>query len=66
MAYAILAEGRSEEELEELDGQIGMNEGPVAQALAELRKHQETMGMTFDDPEAPVPPPLGSVDEEFR
>lgn len=60
----MLAEGRGEEELEELDGQIGMKEGPEAEALAALRAHQEAMGLKFDD--TPVPPELGSVDEEFR
>jgi hypothetical protein len=29
---------------------------PEEIALAELRKHQEAMGMTFEDPDAPVAP----------
>lgn len=41
-----------------------MTESAETQALAALRAHQEAMGMTFDD--TPVPPELGSVDEEFR
>ena len=57
--------GRSEAELEELDYEIGMAEGPEQEALRMLRQHQEAAGMTFADPYAPVQAPLGSRDEEY-
>lgn len=56
MAYSVLAEGRSEEECEELDIEIGMVENPDTAAIIALRAHQEAAGMTFADPDAPVGP----------
>lgn len=50
----MLAEGRSGDELEELDIAIGMVADPEEEALDALRAHQEAMGMTFEDPAAPV------------
>jgi hypothetical protein len=61
VAYAILAEGRSQEELEELDAAIGMTEGPEQAAMAELNAYREQMGL---EP-LPMPPPAGQ-DEEIR
>ena len=31
-----------------------MADDPAEEALAALREHQEAMGMTFDNPDAPV------------
>ena len=56
MAYSVLAEGRNEEELEQLDIEIGMVTNPEEEALAALRAHQEAVGMTFQDPDTPVTP----------
>lgn len=58
MAYAFLAEGRSEAELEELDIAIGMTADPAAEAVKALRAHQEAMGVTWDD--TPVAAPLAA------
>lgn len=52
----MLAEGRNEEEIEQLDIEIGMVTNPEEEALAALRAHQEVMGMQFDAPDAPVGP----------
>jgi hypothetical protein len=53
--------------------QLGMTANPVEDALAELRKHQEVMGMQFENPDAPadIPdkdgvPTWMTKDEEFR
>lgn len=54
MAYSLLAEGRSDAEVEQLDIAIGMIDDPAEEAIRELREHQEAMGMTFEDPDAPV------------
>ncbi len=56
MAYAILAEGRGQEELEELDADIGMTEGPDQIAMAELNAYRAEMGL----------PPLGMPPREDR
>jgi len=53
-------------EIEKFEEDIGIRTSPEALARAALRRHQEAMGMIFDDPDAPVAPPLGSTDEEFR
>jgi hypothetical protein len=49
-----------------------MAEDPAAEAVAELRRHQEAAGITFDDPDAPVTvpgdddlPPWMTHDEEL-
>jgi len=52
----MLAEGRSETELEELDIATGMVPDPEEEALKALRAHQKTMGMIFENPDAPVAP----------
>ena len=41
---------------------------PEAEALEALRRHQEEMGMRFEDPAAPVTAmhPEYAADEEFR
>lgn len=49
-----MAEGRSDEELEQLDIGLGMITNPEEEALAELRRHQAEAGITFEDPDAPV------------
>lgn len=46
----------TEEALEQLDASLGMVSSPEEQALAALREHQEALGMTFENPQAPVPP----------
>lgn len=53
-----MAENLDEKELEELDVQLGMVEDPAEVAQAELKAFQEAQGMTFDDPDAPVPVPI--------
>ena len=64
----MLAEGRDEEGLEELDIKLGMISDPEQEALAALRRHQEEMGMQFEDPAAPVAAlhPEYAPDEELR
>jgi hypothetical protein len=52
----MLAEGRGEEELEQLDIAIGMVTNPEEEALEALRAHQEAAGITFENPDAPVAP----------
>lgn len=64
VAYATLAENRSDEELEELDIAIGMVKDPADEARRLLREHQEVMGMEWDD--TPVAPTPGSQNEEIR
>jgi hypothetical protein len=54
VAYSVLAENRSEDELEELDISIGMLKDPANEAKKMLREYQEAMGMVFEDPDAPV------------
>jgi len=41
---------QDEDQLTELDYQIGMAGSPEAEALRALREHQEAMGMAFDNP----------------
>ena len=53
----MLAEGRDDAQLEELDVAIGMREDPAEEALAALREHQEAMGMRFDNPDEAVDAP---------
>jgi hypothetical protein len=73
VAYSILADGRkSEEELAELDYQIGMAVSPEDEALEALREHQEAAGMALG-PDVPVPaadrdgvPGWMTTDEEIR
>lgn len=62
-----------DEQLQELDYQIGMTEDPEQTALDELRRHQREMGIVFEDPDAPVAgkpddglEPWMTQDEEFR
>jgi hypothetical protein len=50
VAYAVLAEGRSERELEDLDISLGMVEDPDAKALELLSEYQRNAGMTPVDP----------------
>lgn len=73
MSYAVLAQGKDDRQLEELDIAIGMTEDPYEDALAALRAHQRAAGIAFDDPDAPVAapdddglPPWMTTDEEFR
>ena len=63
MAYAVLAEGRSSEELEELNADIGMTESAEVVAMTELNAHRVQMGLE------PLPMPSRASrngDEEFR
>jgi hypothetical protein len=66
VAYATLAEGRSDDELEELDIAIGMLRDPADEARKALREHQEATGMVFGDPDAPVAPDPENLDGEIR
>lgn len=54
-----------EQQLEKFEEDIGMRTGAAAVAKAALRAYQESQGMTFDDPDAPVAAPFGSRDEEL-
>lgn len=54
VAYSVLAEGRDDEALEELDAAIGMIDDPASSARAALAEYQQRAGMTFEDPDAPV------------
>ena len=62
----MLAEGLSEEELEELDTKVGMITDPEDVAREMLRAHQEAMGMVFAEPDAPVDLPPVPEDGEIR
>ncbi len=66
VAYATLAEGRDENELEELDMALGMITDPADVAKAALREYQQEMGMVFEDPDAPVAPMTENLDGEIR
>jgi hypothetical protein len=64
VAYAILAEGRSTDELEELDITLGMTPDPEEVAMQMLREHQAAMGMEISTEK---PPRLDeNKDEVFR
>jgi hypothetical protein len=63
VAYAILAEGRDSDGLEELDAKIGMTEDPEQVAMEMLRKYQEEMGMP---PSEQMPAWDSGGDEEWR
>jgi hypothetical protein len=49
VAYAIMAEGRSTDELEELDIAVGMIEDPAEVAMEAFRAHQAAMGMPVSE-----------------
>jgi hypothetical protein len=66
VAYATLADGRNDDELEELDIALGMTADPDDEALANLRAYQKQMGITFEDPDAPVDGFDGHRTEERR
>lgn len=54
-----------DDQARKLDEDIGMVTSPEIIAKEALRRHQEQMGMQFENPDAPVAPPLGSRDEEI-
>jgi hypothetical protein len=62
VAYAILAEGRDSDGLEELDAKIGMIEDPGQVAMEMLRRHQEEMGLV---PSSEMPA-FEDADEEWQ
>jgi hypothetical protein len=65
VAYAVITERMTDEErVIRFEEEIGMRTNPEEAAKAALRAWQEAQGITFDDPDAPVPAPLGSRDEE--
>lgn len=72
MAYSTLCDGKTDEEVAEMDIAIGMAEDPAQEALAALREHQAAAGIAFEDPDAPVTVPDDGTerwmvtDEEFR
>jgi len=53
VAYSFLAEGRDDEQLDELDAKIGMIEDPAEVAMGMLRAHQEAIGAEVPGPEMP-------------
>ena len=65
MAYSIQVEKLTDEEREQFDGQIGMTENPEAVAREALLRHQREMGITFENPDAPVTAEPGAVDENY-
>lgn len=71
MAYSILADGKDDNAVEQLDVAIGMRTDPAEEARQALRQHQEATGMRFEDPDAPVSaegdgtPAWMTTDEEF-
>jgi hypothetical protein len=65
VAYSIQVEKMTDEEREEFDGQIGMTEDPEAAALEALKRHQREMGITFENPDAPVSAEPGAMDENY-
>jgi hypothetical protein len=53
----VIASGlESQEDVQRFDEEIGMTVNPDEVAKAALKAHQEAMGMTFENPDAPVPP----------
>lgn len=46
----MLAEGRNEDELTDLDITVGMITNPENEAMAMLRTWQQQQGITFEDP----------------
>lgn len=58
-----------ENQLREFEEQIGMLPDPKKDALAALKAHQQAMGLTFENPDAPVAPDAKSIaaaeDEEI-
>jgi hypothetical protein len=62
VAYAVLAEGRDSDGLEELDAKIGMIEDPEQAAMEMLRRHQEEMGLAPSE----QTPAWDGADEEWR
>lgn len=54
-------QGMDADQIEEFEADIGMRHNPERDARAALRAHQEAMGMTFDDPDAPVAPDAKSL-----
>lgn len=48
---------QDEDQLTQLDYQIGMTESPEAEALRALREHQEAAGMAFANPDGRVAVP---------
>ena len=54
--------------MEQLDIEIGMIDDPAEEAVRELRRHQEVMGIHFDNPDAPVaadPNSLADLPDEY-
>lgn len=72
VAYSILAEGRDDEAVSQLDIAIGMVRDPADEAMTALRQHQRAAGIEFEDPDAPVSAADDGTerwmvtDEEFR
>lgn len=61
MTYSYCTQNMSPEEEEKFGEEIGMRHDPVADAKAQLAAYQEAMGITFDDPDKPVPPDAKAV-----
>lgn len=57
-------QGAGEDEVSKFEEDIGMRTSPERAARQALRAWQVAQGITFEDPDAPVAAPLGSVDEE--
>lgn len=56
VAYSFQAEHMTAEEEEDFQERIGMRRDPEQWAKEQLAAHQEAVGMTFTDPDAPVAP----------
>lgn len=55
----------TDEDREKFDGDIGMTESSEAAARDALLRHQKDMGITFENPDAPVTAEPGTVDENY-
>lgn len=66
VAYATLAENKTEEQMEELDTALGMAADPEEGARAALREYQREQDITFEDPDAPVAPTVPDLTGEIR
>jgi hypothetical protein len=65
VAYSIQVENMKDEEREKFDGDIGMTESAEEIARQDLARFQQEMGITFENPDAPVTVEPGMQDENY-
>jgi hypothetical protein len=51
--------------MEALEVEVGIIEDPASEAKEALRRHQEAMGIHFDNPDEPVAAQPGSGRDEY-